>query len=230
MNITYYTAFIRNNTSYFCLASLSSQIIDHQVKLLQEIHLHDQLSILKETITTQSRRHKSLHQSVKNNISHQEFLKIEHVSNKEQLDIWFLIQSDTYIPTNNWDKFLHENDLLKLWIGGKLQCLIGTSYKEKSKHLGYKQSYSELLMVFSNYKNIWDFEKYFSGIFVERSGDYSKFHYTQESRILKIFFYRLDLAKYGKIVQTSDISMNDDWAKEFRTPVYNQQFQLVKYI
>lgn len=232
MNITYYTAFIRHNTSHFCFASLSDDKIDDEIKSLSaKIPENEDLFIRKETIKTQSKSNKSLHDAVKIKIKNDEnFLKINHVSNKEQLDIWFLIQNDSYTPTNEGSIFLHENNLLKLWIDGKLQCLIGTSYKEKSKDCGYKQSYSELLMVFNTYKNIWDFEKYFAGISVERSGDYSKFHYKQESRILKIFFYTFDTKGSGRILIPSDISMNEDWANTFRTPVYNQQFQVVKYV
>lgn len=214
-NIPYLAAFIHLNTSNFVLVSKKEESVYDAVEKLKESLVDtDAFSIHYEELTTKSRLNKTLHDSVVELLKNEDsIVKVDHVVNASQLEMWFLIQSDKLIPDSKWAQFLFDNNLLKLWISGSLKGVLGIGYKESSKDCGYKQKYQERAISFDNHQSIWDFPNYFSGTVFGREGDSAKFRYSQETRLVKI----------------RESLLNVDWSNSFKTPVYDQKFNLVGY-
>jgi hypothetical protein len=113
-------------------------------------------------------------------------IKIDYVGTKTQLEKVLEIKSEVFEPISDLDKFLARHGLLKKWIDGRLIGCIGNLYYERSKSFGIRNKYNETKIVLNSFKLIWNLEKDFVGHSNEREGEFAKFYYRQEYRLINL--------------------------------------------
>lgn len=189
--LSYFLALPKSSESTFALISLSKESIlfylfENKLKNI-EVELKKEINFLISPIL----KNKS------------ELIKIDYIRNKKDLDLWITIQNGTFIPYNDFTRFLCNHNLLKKWLSGKLKGVVAYNYRETSKAFGVRGKHSEDKVNFNDDESIWKIEKYFDGIVTERDGDYSKFYYKQEM----------------KLIELNGISCNEDWNRYVKSRI-----------
>lgn len=201
-NINIYTYFSkRQNTqcAYFCTdqKTLRQFLFMNEIISIPTAHL--------EEITIQVRKNRITHTALSRLLPSIPAVMIaHHVINEKQLQTWFQIKGKTFVPHEDWSRYLQSKNLLEPWIDGELKLMIGSGYEESSRTFGYRSRYQEVESVDSFKDNIWSFISLYNGIKKHTTGYYENYWYQTESRVI--------LIKHGE--QTFEI--NEEWKKVFK--------------
>lgn len=192
----YFFASDKNN-SFSIISNSKEKLLSYQKILRSDLNISKIESFV-------SMNHEKIKKFI-NPLSEKEFLiKIDYVGTEAQLEKVLEIKSDVFEPVSNLDKFLAEHGLLKKWIDGLLIGYMANIYYERSKSFGIRNKYSETKILFNDFKTIWNLEKEFNGHSNERDGEFAKFYYRLEYRLIS-----LD----GK-------KSNEDWLKQIKKDCY----------
>jgi len=185
------------NNSLAVVSNSKEKLLSYQEILSSNINISEIESFV-------SIHHKKIKEFI-NPLNEDEFLiKIDYVGTKTQLEKVLEIKSDVFEPISDLDKFLAKHNLLKKWIDGRLIGCMANIYYERSKSFGIRNKYSETKITLNNFKLIWNLEKDFVGHSNEREGEFDKFYFRQEYRLIN-----LDGEK-----------CNEDWLKKIRKDCY----------
>jgi hypothetical protein len=201
-NINIYVYFTKRQNSqcaYFCTDQrmLKQFLFVNEIITTPTTHL--------EQITIQVRKDKFSHSGLSKFLPSIPLVMIAHnVCNEKQLKIWIQIKGKTFVPDEDWCKYLHSKNLLEPWIDGELKVCIGSGYLESSKQFGYRTRYQEVESVESFDNNIWNFINLYNGIKKRTTGYYDNYWYQTESRII--------LIKYGE----KTFEVNEQWKEVFK--------------
>lgn len=167
------------NNSFAVVSNSKEKILSYQEDLNSNLNISEIESLI-------SIHHKKIKEFL-NPLNEDEFLiKIDYVGTETQLKKVLEIKSDVFEPISDLDKFLTKHDLLKKWIDGRLIGYMANIYYERSKSFGIRNKYSETKIRFDNYKLIWNLEKNFAGHSNEREGEFAKFYYRDEYRLINL--------------------------------------------
>ena len=167
------------NNSFAVVSNSKEKILSYQEDLNSNLNIYEIESLI-------SIHHKKIKEFL-NPLNEDEFLiKIDYVGTETQLKKVLEIKSDVFEPISDLDKFLAKHNLLKKWIDGRLIGCIGNLYYERSKSFGIRNKYNETKIVLNSFKLIWNLEKDFVGHSNEREGEFAKFYYRQEYRLINL--------------------------------------------
>lgn len=167
------------NNSFAVVSNSKEKILSYQEDLNSNLNISEIESLI-------SIHHKKIKEFL-NPLNEDEFLiKIDYVGTETQLKKVLEIKSDVFEPISDLDKFLAKHNLLKKWIDGRLIGCIGNLYYERSKSFGIRNKYNETKIVLNSFKLIWNLEKDFVGHSNEREGEFAKFYYRQEYRLINL--------------------------------------------
>lgn len=181
---SYFCLFISKADDAFALLSHSSEILSAKKDTLKDVGYNGSSIRLIENGSTAS--------VIDAMIGEREALRINHIGNLHELDIYGAIMSDQFKPFDAWTAFLSEKGLLRQWIAGELKAVQAQSYRERSKEFGYRCKYIEDEYCLDNHKKIWSGLTYFEGHEYDRHGDYSKFYYKQQTRFVSVGAFLLN--------------------------------------
>lgn len=193
----YYLFISDKNNSFAVVSNSKEKILSYQEDLNSNLNISEIESLI-------SIHHKKIKEFL-NPLNEDEFLiKIDYVGTETQLKKVLEIKSDVFEPISDLDKFLAKHNLLKKWIDGRLIGCIGNLYYERSKSFGIRNKYSETKITLNDFKLIWSLEKDFTGYSNEREGEFAKFYYRQEYRLINL---------NGK-------KCNEEWLKKIKKDCY----------
>lgn len=173
--------FVSDKNDNFAIVSTSTEkLLSYQKNLL------DSSIKFSETEIFYSNNHKAIKEFINPDNKELFIMKINNVKNEEQLRKVLEIKSNVFEPKTEMEKFLSDNNLLKLWIDGLLIGLAANIYYERSKSFGIRNKYSEKKITFDCFHLIWSLEKEFNGYSNERDGEFAKFHYRNEYRLISL--------------------------------------------
>ncbi len=182
-NHSYFCVFISKADDAFSLVSHSSDILSAKKDTLKDVgYICSSIRFIESGATVSA---------INEMINGRDMLRINHIANLHELDIYGAIMTDRFKPFDAWTAFLNEKGLLCKWIAGELKVVKAQSYQERSKAFGYRCKYTEDEYLLDNHKKIWSGLTYFEGHHYDRHGDYSKFYYKQETRF--VFVERIPL-------------------------------------
>lgn len=191
--------FVSDKNDNFAIVSTSTEkLLSYQKNLL------DSSIKFSETEIFYSNNHKAIKEFINPDNKGFFIMKINNVKNEEQLRKVLEIKSNVFEPKTEMEKFLSDNNLLKLWIDGLLIGLAANIYYERSKSFGIRNKYSEKKITFDCFNLIWSLEKEFNGYSNERDGEFAKFYYRTEYRLISLA---------GK-------KCNEDWLKKIKKDYY----------
>lgn len=185
------------NNSLAVVSNSKEKLLSYQESLSSNLNISETESLV-------SIHHKKIKEFI-NPLNEEEFLiQINYVGTEKQLEKVLEIKSDVFEPVSILDKFLAKHDLLKKWIDGFLIGCVANIYYERSKSFGIRNKYNETKIAFNNFKLIWDLEKDFAGHSNEKEGEFAKFYYRDEYRLINL----------------NGEKCNEDWLKQIKKDCY----------
>lgn len=191
--------FVSDKNNNFAIISTSPEkLLSYQKNLL------DSSIKFSDTEIFYSNNHKAIKEFI--NPDNKEFfiMKINNVKNEDQLRKVLEIKSNVFEPETEMEKFLSDNNLLTSWVDGLLIGIAANIYYERSKSFGIRNKYSEKTIAFDDFNSIWNLEKEFNGYSAERDGEFAKFYYRAEYRLIIL----------------ANKKCNEDWLKKIKKDFY----------
>lgn len=183
-NYSYFCLFISKADDAFSLVSRSYDILSAKKDTLKDVgYICSSIRFIESGATASA---------IDEMINGRDVLRINHIANLHELDVYGAIMTDRFKPFDAWTAFLNEKGLLRKWIAGELKVVKAQSYQERSKAFGYRCKYTEDEYLLDNHKKIWSGLTYFEGHEYDRHGDYSKFYYKQQTRFVSVGAFLLN--------------------------------------
>lgn len=196
-NIKLFVAFCELKDEVFAIVGKNQKNFEAHINAQKKITEVLGTDIYQEEFVVRSKKNKDVHDSVSIIFKDKEdIIVVNNIGSIEQLECWFKIMNDSFIPVNEAEKFLKENGLLKKWISGKLEYIVGEYYQERSKELGFKSRYTKhsyqkemksQTRKLTMYDYIWNFSEWFIGKEYYSRNDFDyRYSYSGLNRIVEI--------------------------------------------
>lgn len=192
--------FVSNQKSSFAVLSQSKDLLLLQKEIIEKLFDSHQISYIQSISFSKYTDIKDIKKYFDTHVDETSILKVEHVESIKNLKTVLEIKSNIFEPKTELELFLSENDLLDSWVSGKIVGVVANYYYERSSSFGVRDKYHETTIDFNNSDIIWKLEKYFTGSFIERYGDYSHFYYRNMSKLISVM----------------DRKCNQEWLKEVK--------------
>lgn len=132
---TLYTAYFKFHNQYLCAITPNPDALNNYVEQHPTAFKEYSLDLKLVTKQLKPRKDKELLNAINYVFKDDDSIRvIKNIRLEKELEIWLTIEAGLYTPTQEWDMFLKENNLLKAWVNGDIQYTIGRFYSEDSRY------------------------------------------------------------------------------------------------